>query len=224
MPDALAHLLPGRAARGIGARFGQPSLEIFVLLVRQCERCVVIGDAVPEFVDQLQPLGRGDLEELPRRAFVMATSLPPTPPSCGKPGPLPQSGLPCPGQPLDCGCPWTSMSAPSLRKLSKTALLLCVGLALTYLVFAAVFRNSDMAALLAGMGATPVISGWLFGELQHWRNERASQSTAQDVRGASRARRLALLAALASLGSSVALIAVRPTDWLVIACVFDLGV
>ena len=53
MPDALAHVLPGRTARRIRVRLGQPPLELLSLFVRQRECFVLIGDAVPKLLDQL---------------------------------------------------------------------------------------------------------------------------------------------------------------------------
>ena len=55
--------LPGRTARRIGVRLGQPPLEVLSLFVRQRERFVLVGDAVPKLLDQLSPLGCGELEE-----------------------------------------------------------------------------------------------------------------------------------------------------------------
>jgi len=40
----------------------QPSVEVLALFVGQSERFVVIRDAVPELLEQLQPLGGAELE------------------------------------------------------------------------------------------------------------------------------------------------------------------
>ena len=45
MPDALAHVLPGRTARRIRVRLGQPPLEVLSLFVSQRERFVLVGNA-----------------------------------------------------------------------------------------------------------------------------------------------------------------------------------
>ncbi len=64
MPDAPANLFPRRAACGIGVRFSQSTLEVLALLISECQNPVLLSNAVPEILDQLEPLSGRELKNL----------------------------------------------------------------------------------------------------------------------------------------------------------------
>ena len=57
VPDAVTDYFPWGAGARIGVRFNETPVEVVSLLNRELEAFILFGDAVPELLDELEPLG-----------------------------------------------------------------------------------------------------------------------------------------------------------------------